>query len=109
MKTYKIVLSIIAALVILIALDFGFGYIGVFKTATVGKAQQNAQREVYEQTQSYVGGKRQAALKYYKEYQQADDVGKAALKYIVSQDFADFDEDKYLTGKIRNFIHNCKY
>ena len=109
MKTWKIVLLIIGAIVLLIALDFGFGFLGVFKTKTVGKAQQNVQREVFEQTQSYVEGKRQIALKYYKEYLQADDDSKKALKSIVSQDFANFDEDKYLTGELRNFIHNCKY
>ncbi|WP_159522903.1 hypothetical protein [Sunxiuqinia indica] len=94
---------------LMIGLSYAFGWIGVHQTKTIGKAQQNAKREVFEQTQSYVEGKRQAALKYYKEYQQADEDAKKGLKGIVSQDFANFDEDKYLTGELRNFIHNCKY
>lgn len=93
----------------LVGLSYGFGWIGVHQTKTIGKAQQNAKREVFEQTQSYVEGKRQAALKYYKEYQQADENGKVGLKSIIAQDFANFDEDKYLTNELRNFIHNCKY
>lgn len=93
----------------LIGLSYGLGWIGVHQTKTIYKAKENAKREVFEQTQSYVEGKRQAALKYYKEYQQADESNKQGLKNIISQDFANFDEDKYLTGELRNFIHNCKY
>lgn len=93
----------------LIGLSYGFGWIGVHLTKTIYKAKENAKREVFEQTQSYVEGKRQSALKYYQEYQKADESQKQGLKSIISQDFANFDEDKYLTGELRNFIHGCKY
>jgi len=93
----------------LIGLSYGFGWIGVHQTKTIYKAKENAKREVFEQTQSYVEGKKQAALKYYKEYHQSDDYQKQGLKSIISQDFANFDEDKYLTGELRNFIRDCKY
>ena len=93
----------------LIGLSYAFGWIGVHQTKTIYKAQENAKREVFEQTQSYVEGKRQAALKYYREYQQANEDNRNALKSIIAQDFANFDEDKYLLGDLRNFIHNCKY
>ena len=93
----------------LIGLSYAFGWIGVHQTKTIYKAKENAKREVFEQTQSYVEGKRQSALKYYQEYQKADESQKQGLKSIISQDFASFDEDKYLTGELRNFIHGCKY
>lgn len=109
MKVGHIILTIIGSILLLVVLYFGLGYLGVIGTKTIGKAQQNAKREVFEQTQSYVEGKRQAALKYYKEYQQAEETQKQGLKNIISQDFANFDEDQYLTGELRNFIHNCKY
>lgn len=92
-----------------IGLSYAFGWIGVHQTKTIFKAKEDAKRQVFEQTQSYVEGKRQAALKYYKEYQQANESQKQGLKSIISQDFANFDENKYLTGELRNFIHNCKY
>jgi len=104
----KIIIGLLI-ITILIGLSYAFGWIGVHQTKTIIKAQENASREVFEQTQSYVEGKRQAALKYYKEYQQADKNQKLGLKNIISQDFANFDEDKYLTGDLRNFIHDCKY
>jgi len=110
MKTWFIgILVSILVIGALVGLSYAFGWIGVHQTKTIHKAQENAKREVFEQTQSYVEGKRQSALKYYKEYQQADESGKQALKNIISQDFANFDEDKYLTGEIRTFIRDCKY
>lgn len=93
----------------LIGLSYGFGWINVHQTKTIYKAKENAKREVFEQTQSYVESKRQSALKYYKEYQSSDDSGKKALKNIIIQDFANFDEEKYLTGELKIFIKRCKY
>lgn len=92
-----------------IGLSYAFGWIDVHQTKTIFKAKEDAKREVFENTQSYVEGKRQSALKYYKEYKQADENQKRGLKSIISQDFANFDEDKYLTGELRDFIHGCKY
>lgn len=110
MKNWIIgILVSILAIGAMVGLSYAFGWIGVHQTKTIHKAQENANREVFEQTQSYVEGKRQAALKYYKEYQQTDEAGKKSLENIISQDFANFDEDKYLTGELHKFIHDCKY
>lgn len=94
---------------LMIGLSYAFGWIGVHQTKTIVRAQQNAKREVFEQTQSYIEGKRQAAIKYYKEYKESSDNEKDGLMAIVSQDFANFDEDKYLNGELRAFIMDCKY
>jgi hypothetical protein len=110
MSTPRIVLIVIASIAVLIGLYFGLGYLGVIHTRTVGKAQQNAQREVFENTQSYVEGKRQEAIKFYKEYREAKtDADKNAIKMMVSQNFANFDQDKYLEEPVRTFVYNCKY
>lgn len=108
MKTFKIIGLIIAVIIVIIALDFGFGYLGVFKTKTVGKAKQNAKTEVYYETQSFVTAKKQEALKFYQEYQNADTDGKKSIKMMVSYSFSDFDENK-LDSPLREFIYNCKY
>ena len=92
----------------LVGLSYGFGWIGVHQTKTIFKAKENARREVFEQTQSYVEGKRQEALKLYREYQTADETGKAAIKEMVAHSFAQFDENK-LDGKVKLFVYNCKY
>jgi len=85
------------------------GWVDVHQTKTIYKAKENARREVFEQTQSYVEGKRQAALKYYKEYQLADEEKRRSLENIISLEFANFEEDKYLSGELQIFIRKCKY
>lgn len=104
----KISLSVVMFIALLVGLSYGFGWIGVHQTKTIGKAKQNADREVFEQTQSYVDAKRQEALKFYKEYQKADESSKIAIKEMVSHSFASFDENK-LDGMLRSFIYDCKY
>jgi hypothetical protein len=108
MKTSKIVLLSFVTLLLIIALIFGLGYVGVFHTKTIGKAQQNANREVFEQTQSYVEGKRQELIKDYHEWLNAKSEDKIAIEGIIRQSFANFDEDKYLTGDLYNFLHKIK-
>lgn len=105
----KIILAIVITIIVLVILSFAFDWLNVFRTQTIGKAQQNAEREVFEQTQSYVEGKRQAALKYFKEYSLANDSTKKNLKYIIALEFANFDEKQYLTGELYDFIYKCKY
>lgn len=70
---------------------------------------ENVRREVFENTQSYVEGSRQELLKYKLEYDRAktqDD--KIALKFIIIQRFANFDENK-LAPELRSFLHQMKY
>lgn len=110
MKNVIISISIVIMIIgIVIGLSYLFGWIDVHQTKTIYKAKENAKREVFEQTQSYVEGKRQAALKYYIEYQKADEEQKIALRNIIILEFANFNEDEYLTGELHEFIHNCKY
>lgn len=92
----------------LIGLSYGVGWIGVHQTKTIRKAQKNAEREVFEQTQSFVEGKRQEALKFYKEYKEADVEGKLAIKQMVSHSFANFDE-LLLKEPLLTFVYDCKY
>lgn len=106
---FKIILSFIGILLLAIGLEFGFGYLGVLKTKTVGKAQRNADTEVFYESQSFVAGKNQEALDRYREYQSANsDEERNAIRSIVAHSFADFDENK-LTGPTRTFVYNCKY
>ncbi len=92
-----------------IGLSYAFGWIGIHQTSTIGKAQKDAERKVFEQTQSYVFGKKQEALKLYKEWTQAEtQEDKDAIKELVFISFAEFDENK-LDGKLKVFIYNCKY
>ena len=94
MKTSNIVLLSLLGIVVIIALSFGFGWTGVFYTKTVGKAQQNANRTVFEQTQSYVEAKRQELVKLHHEWVQANEADKLPIEAMIRQSFANFDENK---------------
>ena len=111
MKNRSIIGLVILALVVLIALDFGFGYLGVFKTQTVGKAQRDADRKVFESTQSFVKAKVQEATKYRLEYMKAKDpIVKNAIKSTIALGFADFDEDRYCKSEeLKSWIKTMKY
>lgn len=110
MKPWKIVLLVIAFIVVIIGLSYGFGWIGVHQTKTIGKAQKNAEREVFEVTQSRVDGIRRDASNLYTQYQLADtEEKKEAIKIAVRAKFADVDLDLINEQPIRQFIHNCKY
>lgn len=95
----------------IVGLSYGFGWIGVHQTKTITKAQRNADREVFEQTNSFVKGKRQEILKYYKEWQQAEtETDKKAIENILSMSLADFDEDKFIKDdKLLSWIKDVKY
>lgn len=93
----------------MIALSFGLGYTDVFYTKTVGKAQQNANREVFEQTQSYVEGKRQELIKLHHEWVQASDEDKKPIEGLIRQSFANFDENKIVEPDLYDFLKRVKY
>jgi len=110
MSTWKGIRLTILGIAIIIGLYFGLGYLGVLGTKTIGKARMNAEREVFEETQSYVEGKRQEAVKLYKEYNEADSVSvKKGIESIVSLSFANFDETKLNSSKLERFVSKCKY
>lgn len=116
MNTFKAIIFgasvLFLTLVVMLTLEFGFGYINIFRTNTIVKQQKLAtrkvEREVYEQSESYVEGKRQDALKYYQEYIKSDSSSKETIKGFVATAFANFDEE-LLNPELRDFVHNCKY
>lgn len=94
--------------IVLVGLMYGLGWIRVHKTSTIGKAQQNAERQVFEESQSYVESKRQSALKYYIEFKRTKNPHeKSIICEVVGIQFANFDIEKFKNPKIYNFIHNC--
>tara|TARA_R110000851_G_scaffold152826_2_gene294627 strand:- start:338 stop:676 length:339 start_codon:yes stop_codon:yes gene_type:complete len=108
---FKVIGVLLIASILFGGLTYGFGWFGVEYTKTVGKAQQNANREVFEETNSFTKGKRQEIIKYYKEWQSAETLQeKKAIETIVSMSLADFDEDRFITDKtLLSWIKDVKY
>jgi hypothetical protein len=113
MKTGKIVgysiLAFISIIIIVGALDLGFGWFGVFKTKTIGKQQQNANREVFKETQSYVDGMAQELSNLKFEYDKAtEDIDKKAIENKIRHDFADFNENNLQSEDLRTWLKTIR-
>ena len=87
------------------------GYGQAFWNKTAGKAIQNSERVVYEETNSFVKGKRQEAIKAYKEWLLTEDPQeKRAIEVTLSMSLADFDEDTHIhDAKLLSWIKTVKY
>lgn len=100
----RVILGFATACVIVLTLKFAhLGY-----TRITNPIEQNIERVTFENTQSYVDGKRQEALKYYNEYRDASMEEKLAIEQTVKMAFGTFDEGK-LNEPLRGFVFDCKY
>ena len=103
--TWIIVLCVVGLVIIGSGIDLATGWFGVYYTKTVGKAQENANREVFKQTQSYNDGMAQELVKIKTEYDQAkDSTDKKALVFRVQHDYANFDESKLESESLRSWL-----
>jgi hypothetical protein len=104
-KLYKIALGILILLIVLFVLES----IGIEWTKYFSIKRKNADREVFEQTKSYVHSKIQDLAKYYKEYTQAvNQDEKDALASVIQIQFAEFDADKISNKKLKAFLVNIR-
>lgn len=106
MKNVLITIGCILGLFILI---FATNEFEIFGIKFWGVRRENAKREVFEQTQSYVDGKRQDLVKYHHEWMSADSTNKLAIESTVRISFADFDESKIQEPEMYDFLKKCKY
>ena len=90
----KAVLSIIIGIVLIFLAIFLLQYIGIANYKFFAPKYQNAQREVFENTQSFTEGKRQDLIKYYHEWLNSDKDGKNAIKELVIDDFSSIEISK---------------
>ena len=100
----KTVLIVFASVILFIGVVFGLQYVGIVNYKFFAPKYQNAQREVFENSQSFTEGKRQDLIKYYHEWINSDKYGKKALKEMVIEDFASYDINK-ITPSERNMYN----
>ena len=110
MSTGKIVLAVIGCVLGVFLLIGAVNEFEIFGIKFWGVRSENAKREVFEQTQSYVEGKRQELTKYHHEWVNADVVAKGAIEATIRMSFASFDENKYLTDspELYTFLRDIK-
>jgi len=78
---------------------YGLGWKKFFKPK-----EENIDRQVFEQTQSFVHGKIQDLARYYDEYNRAEEDEKEAIRQTIIIRFAEFDESKVSSMKLRQFL-----
>ena len=94
----------IGGLAAFFAIIFIFGLAGLGYYKFFEPKKENIRREVFEQTQSYVHGKIQDLAKYYEEYNKAKPNDKEAIRQLIIMRFAEFDESKIRSLKLRSFL-----
>ncbi len=105
----KKTLLVIGGLIVLIVLAFALELGGLQWTKFFKPRRQNIERQVFEQTKSFVHGKIQDLAKYYEEYQKADSVeDKQTIAELIKMNFADFDSGKINSTKLRQFLINIR-
>lgn len=111
MKTFFQVFGIFVGVIAFIFLmSFIGNAMGLFNVSFWGTKHENARRQVFEQTQSYVEGKRQELIKYHHEWVMAkDDDTKKVIETTIRSGFANFDESKIEQPELYNFLKKCKY
>jgi hypothetical protein len=90
-------------LVIFLASLGGLGYYKFF-----APKMEDARREVFENTKSYLHGVQQDLGKYYLEYQKADTDGKEAIRATIQMRFAEVDVSKIRPVKLQTFLTNMR-
>jgi len=108
----KAILIGLLSIICLMGLGYGMKWFKVFETSTVGAAQKDAERKVFENTDSYVLGKRQELSKYMYEYKTAVADGETAkaeaIKQTIRISFAEFDASK-LSPELESFLNSIRY
>lgn len=98
------------AAILVCSLIYFTGWFDVLYTKTIGVEKENARREVFEQSQSYVKGKESDALKLYNEYRKCPtEEDREKVRVSVRLMFKDFNEELISSQELRIFIIQCKY
>jgi len=104
MSKLQITGIIIAVLVIPILIGlYSLGWFNFFAPATA-----NIQREVFENTKSYLHAAQQDLGKYYAEYQSADEKERKTIESIIKIRFAELDASKLQSFEVKNFLKKTR-
>lgn len=92
MKTVmKAIAGILIAATCIVAITFGGNALGLWSYSFFAPKYENARREVFEKTQSYIESKRQSLTNYYDDFRKADNTEKLAIRKLMLQEFANFE------------------
>ena len=97
--------AVLLAVAIIIVLG---GIIGVGYTSTIGKAQKNAEREVFKDSVAYTEQAASFLAKSYKEYNDAEsDADKNTIMEYVVMRYPNLDTDSIDSSTLKQFYIRC--
>lgn len=101
----KIAARVIVFIIAVVAIG-GFG--GVIYTSTIGKAQKNAEREVFKESVTYTEAAASFLAKEYKEYNDAEtsEDKKTIMQYVIMR-YPNLDTDSIDNDELRRFYNKC--
>jgi len=109
MSIFKIVLSYIGGIILLVMLSFGTGLINLEYKKFFKPKLENVERSVFEETKSYTHGKIQDLAKYYEEYNKDTTIeDKESIKSLIKLNFAEFNADKIKAHKLKIFLTDIR-
>jgi len=94
-KTIGTLFVVIFIMILLIAFWFAMSGVDLFSYSFFAPKYENVRRNVFENTQSYIEGKRQELSKYRLEYiREKDSIVKEAIASTIRQSFTNFNKTK---------------
>lgn len=101
----KVTIPVIAWVLIVV---FILGAAGVVYTQTIGKAQKNAEREVFKDSVAYTEQAASFLAKSYKEYSDAESEQdkEAVMEYVILR-YPNLDTDSIDNSVLRQFYNKC--
>jgi len=106
---FKGTVGVVIGVLLIVGLVFGGGYMGLKYKATFGKANQNIDREIFKEGNTYNEGVLDDLAKYRYDMTFAeDDAEKAAIADLVNSRFANFNEDKIESDDLKEFLSDCR-
>jgi len=105
MSKGKLIGLIVGGFILLLVTIFVLNFYGLEMFKFFRPKYENAKREVFEETKSYVHGKVQDLGKYYYEYNTAETLAdKEAIASLVRMQFAEFDAGQIREIKLQQFL-----
>jgi hypothetical protein len=109
MKKFLIWIAAVFFTLLLISSFFLGDYVSLKWSEFISPKKENVRRKVFENTNSYIRGKNQDLLNYYRQYQKATAEDKEAIAELIRTDLADFPEKHIQSDRLRHFFIKIKY
>ena len=93
----------------LVVVVFSLEFLGLEVRSYFGVKKANVERNIFEESQSFVHGKQQEAGRLFREYNRApSDVEKQIILNSTAHLMENFDHERHLTGELREFVARAK-